>query len=487
MKAGSDPELIMAYLYKHTALQENFAYNMTCLVPGPDGGLRPERLGLKEILRHFLDFRFETVRRRFEYELEQLRQRIHILDGFRIIFNALDRVIKIIRESDGKADAAQKLMKAFKLDEEQTTAVLDAQLYRIAQLEIKKILDELKEKKAQAAEIEGILGSKKKLWGTVKGELKAVGEQFADRRRTRIALGEEAPEFDEEAYIVKENTNVVLTRDGWIKRVGRLASVEGTRVREGDEVIAVVPGSTLDHVVFFADDGTAYTMRINEVPASSGYGEPIAKFFRLGDQARIVGAATTDERFTPPDKAPRKGEPTRPYLLVVTAQGQTMRLPLAPYRTASTKVGRRYCRLNDGDRVVMTTVLRGDEETIYLASAGGHVIHFAVEEINVLSGAGKGVMGIKLEDGDACLGGALMSGRFDKLVLETSGGKTLEFGRGKYEVTSRGGKGFEAVKRANFVRVVPPPIELVNWDEIEGKNGDNGKGHERNGKSSNPV
>ena len=89
-----------------------------------------------------------------------------------------------------------------------------------------------------------------------------------------------------EAYIVRENTNVVLTRDGWIKRVGRLASVEGTRVREGDEVIAVVPGSTLDHVIFFADDGTAYTMRINEVPASSGYGEPIAKFFRLGDQVQ---------------------------------------------------------------------------------------------------------------------------------------------------------------------------------------------------------
>ena len=93
-----------------------------------------------------------------------------------------------------------------------------------------------------------------------------------------------------------------------------------------------------------------------------------------------------------------------------------------------------------------------DEETLYLASGNGHVIQFAVSEINVLSGAGKGVMGIKLEDGDTCLGGALMGGRFDKIVLETSGGKTMEFGRGKYEVTSRGGKGIEAVKRTNFVR-----------------------------------
>jgi len=223
---------------------------------------------------------------------------------------------------------------------------------------------------------------------------------------------------------------------------------------------------------------------MNEVPASSGYGEPVSKFFRLDDGVKVMNVVTTDERFTPPMAvpAPRKGkkqeeedEPLPPYLLVVTAQGQTLRSPLEPFRTASTKVGRRYVKLNDGDKVVLATVLRGDEETIYLASTEGHVIHFKVEEINVLSGAGKGVMGIKLADGDSCLGGALMSGRFDKMVLETSGGKTMEFGRLKYEITSRGGKGFEAVKRTNFVRVVPPPIELVNWDEIEGKAEKNGK------------
>src|SRR4029077_5337885 len=135
----------------------------------------------------------------------------------------------------------------------------------------------------------------------VKTEMEALAEKHGDRRRTRIASGEDMPEFDEQAYIVRENSNVVLTRDGWIKRVGRLASVEGTRVREGDEVIAVVPGGTLDHVMFFADDGTAYTMRIKEGPAPSGHGEPITKFFKLADQVKIVAAVPADERFTPPD------------------------------------------------------------------------------------------------------------------------------------------------------------------------------------------
>lgn len=485
IKPDTDANLIMAYLYKHTALQENFAYNVTCLVPGEDGTLQPRKgLSLKDLLRHFLDFRFATVRKRFEYELDQLRRRIHILEGFRIIFNALDEALKIIRGSSGKQDAAEKLMTRFRLDEVQAAAILESQLYKIAQMEIKKILEELKEKKAEAEKIEAILGSNRRLWTVVKTELNELGDKYPERRRTRIASGEDAPEFDEEAYIVRENTNVVLTRDGWIKRVGRLASVEGTRVREGDEVIAVVPGSTLDHVIFFADDGTAYTMRINEVPASSGYGEPISKFFRIDDKVRILNAVSTDPRFVPLEQKGAKGDPAGPYLLVVTTQGQTLRTPLAPFRTESTKVGRRYVRLGDGDKVVMAMVPHGDEETIYLASANGHVIHFHIGDINVLSGVGKGVMGIKLVDGDTCLGGALMSGRFDKFHLEMSNGKTMEFGRLKYDVTSRGGKGFEAVKRLSFTRVLPPPIELVNWEEIEGKEGKgNGNTRSKNGTS----
>src|SRR5436305_5100816 len=167
----------------------------------------------------------------------------------------------------------------------------------------------------------------------------------------------------------------------------------------------------------------------------------------------MVNAVTTDERFTPLEGKPKNGEPPPPYLLVVTAQGQTLRTPLAPFRTASTKVGRRYVRLAEGDKVMMATVLK-DETSLFLASQDGHVIHFPVDQVNVLSGAGKGVMGIKLADGDVCLGGALISDRHDALVMETTGGKTLEFRRGKYEATSRGGKGFEAVKRTRFVRGV---------------------------------
>src|SRR5207237_2434009 len=140
------------------------------------------------------------------------------------------------------------------------SAILDSQLYKIAQMEIKKILDELREKKKQAEEIEAILASKRRLWSVIKDELNALGEKYGDRRRSRLATDEDVLEFDEEAYILRENANVVLTRDGWIKRVGRLTSVESTRVREGDEGVAEAPACTFEHVVFLDDGGLMYAI-----------------------------------------------------------------------------------------------------------------------------------------------------------------------------------------------------------------------------------
>src|SRR5262249_16993410 len=150
-KTGADPPVVMAYLYKHTPLQTNFNVNLTCLVPTDKAEIQaPERLDLKKLLQHFLDFRFDVVKRRFEFELEELKKRIHLLEGFRKIYAAPAEALRTIRKSDGKADAAEKLMKRFRLDDEQADAVLETKLYKLARLEIKAILDELKEKKEEA-------------------------------------------------------------------------------------------------------------------------------------------------------------------------------------------------------------------------------------------------------------------------------------------------------------------------------------------------
>ena len=468
IKPGADPEAIMAYMYRHTALEQNFAFNTTCLVPDEHGALVPARLSLRELLRHFLDFRFKTVTRRFEYQLRQLERRIHVLEGFAIIFKGLDLALKIIRGSSGKQDAAEKLMKAFPLDAEQTEAVLELALYRISTLEIDRILEELKEKRAEAESIRKLLASNARLWKVVETELEEIAEKYGDDRRTAIGSEEEVTEFDPQAYIVRENTNVVLTRDGWLKRVGRLQKVESTRVRDGDAVLAVVPGSTLENVVVFSSDGVAFTLPIDQVPASSGYGDPISKLVRVGDGARPIWATSTDPRFTAADGVVRKNQPPRPYLLIATRLGQVMQLSFSAFRAPSTKSGRRYCRLREKDRVIFVELVT-EGETMFLATRDARVIHFKIGDVPILGGPGKGVRGIKLAPDDEVLGAIQLARPSDCLHVINDNDKPLSFGQMKYGVTARGGKGIKTSTRTGFKEIVPPPIQLVDWDQFEEK------------------
>ena len=345
--------------------------------------------------------------------------------------------------------------------------ILELQLYRISQLEINTILEELGQKQTEAEKIRKLLASEKKLWNVVQVELEELATQFPDKRRTTIGSSEEIVEFDAAAYIVKENTNVVLTRDGWVKRVGRLQSVETTRVREGDAVQDVIPGSTADSVIFFASDGVAYTLGISEIPVSSGYGEPISKHVKIGDGVGLVAALTTDVRFTPADEESGSELPPSPYFLALTLQGQIMRLPLAPFRLPSTKSGRKYCRLAEADRVIWVELVR-DATSLFVATQQARVTHFAIDEVPVLSGAGKGVRGIKLSDAkDGVLGAAQMARPSDCLRVKTSHDKVLVFGQMKYEVSARGGKGIRAAQRSTFTEILRPDIVLVDWATIE--------------------
>ncbi len=356
-------------------------------------------------------------------------------------------------------------MAAFPLDEIQTDAILELQLYRISKLEINDILNELAEKKAEAAALEAILKSKTKMWKLITTELEQVAKDFADDRRSELGSAEEIIEYDPSAYIVRENTNVVVTKEGWIKRVGQISSVAKTRVREGDSVLTVVPGSTLDNVVFFARDGIAYTLPIDQLPVSSGYGEPLAKRAKMGDGASLVAALTTDTRFVP--SMDDVGDGVGLTLLIATKLGQVMRLPYEPFRTPSTKAGRKYCRLAKTDQVVYVDLVR-DAETMMMASKKARILHFRIDEVPVLGGAGKGVRGIKLEAGDELLGLAQFSRPSDALRVKNDNDSALSFGQTKYQVNSRGGRGVKTSSRTGFTEIIHPDIQIVDWSELGG-------------------
>jgi hypothetical protein len=265
LKSDANKRLVMAYLYKHTPLQSTFPVNLTCLVPteNPLVG-KPERLELHQILWQFLHFRLDVVRARLKNELEGLEKRIHVLEGFEVVFDALDEILKIVRKSEGKADAAEKIMKRFSLDAEQTDAILELKIYRLARLEILVIQQELATRRKRAKEIAGLLTRDADLWKIVRQEIEAVQKAYGDPRRSVITGEAPDEEYTADDFIIDEDNVVVVTRDGWVKRQKEVKDIASTRVREGDAVLAVMPGSTRATVVFFTNFGTAYTIRITD-------------------------------------------------------------------------------------------------------------------------------------------------------------------------------------------------------------------------------
>jgi DNA gyrase subunit A len=220
LKREADPKMVMAYLFRNTPLQTNVVVNLTCLIPTENAEVgRPERLDLKAILWHFLHFRLDVVTARLEHEQATIERRIHILEGFEKVFDALDEIIRIIRKSDGKTDSAAKIMKRFDLDAAQTDAILELKLYRLARLEILVVQNELADRRKRARQIAGLLKDEKGRWKIVRDEIGEIQAAYAraDTRRTAIEAVEEV-EFSEDDFIVEEDNVVIISRDGWVKR-----------------------------------------------------------------------------------------------------------------------------------------------------------------------------------------------------------------------------------------------------------------------------
>jgi DNA gyrase subunit A len=466
LKRDADPKMVMAYLFKHTPLQSTFPVNLTCLIPTekPDVG-KPERLDLHEVLWHFLDFRFHVVTRRLEHELAALQKRMHILEGFEKIFDALDEIIRLIRKSEGKQDAAEKIMKRFSLDAEQTDAILELKLYRLARLEILVIQQELADKRKRAKEIAALLKSKVDRWKIIRDEIEQIQKTYGDQRRTEIAGAVDEEEYSADDFIIDEDNVVVLTRDGWVKRQKEVKDIASTRVREGDAVLAVLAGSTRASVVFFTNFGTAYTAKITDVPASTGYGEPIQSLFKFKDGEKVVGALSLDPRVAGAITSSDPETPPPVHAVAATSDGYSLRFSLQPLVEPSTRAGRRFARVAEGAEVVGVAKITG-KEIVIAATRQARAMICKVDEINFLSGPGRGVILIKLQpDDDRLLGFVASEGDRDLLTVETSRGAEQTISTAKYEVTGRGGKGRELLQRGQFTRVVPATVEVPTLGE----------------------
>jgi len=480
LRRPTDATAAMAYLFKHTPLQQTYHVNLTALVPqrGSDVPV-PARLDLKAMLRHWLDFRFDTVRRRFEFELQKLRERIHILEGFEIIFVDLDEAIRIIRASEGRRDSAERLMDRFGLDDIQTDAVLDLKLYRLSRLEILEIRTELDEKRTAAAKIEAILAEDRELWIVVREELQSVRDKFGKKRCTRIgASDEDELDYRDDAYIVAEDSFVIVTRDGWIKRQSSFTDISKIRIREGDRIEWLIRASTRSTMTFFTDQGSAYVMMVDDVQATTGYGGPVQKHFQFADRERVVAVQSFDPRnmpqFAPPvgeegqvqlalDDA---GDPPAPWGIAGSRQGRIARFSLMAHSEASTRSGRRYMRVGKDDDGVIAVYTCVGEEWVSIASELGRALAFPVTDVNILRAAGKGVMAMKLRPEDHILAFELSANRSGGALVHTERGREVLVTPRRFG-GSRAGRGAVVLKRGKFVDWRREPVIILDEAEEE--------------------
>jgi DNA gyrase subunit A len=466
VKKEADPETVMAYLYKHTQLRSSFHVNMTCLVPDRSPvGIRPDRLSLKEALVYFNEFRFEVTERRLKHDLRLLNERIHILRGFQIVFDDLDTALDIIRNSDGRADAATKLMARFPLDQKQTDAILDLRLYRLGRPDVKSVMDELNEKMLKKEELEMLLDSKSRLWGVVKDELKEMADTHGDARRTKVLVrGVEEYSYDEQSLIVDEDATVLLTRDGWIRRVGTITDLSKARLRSGDELQYAVRGSTLAPIVLFTNYGICYTCLVNDVVATTGYGDPIHGSFAFKDGEKIVACFVLDDRVLPGTITAEGEEEPEIQGVALTSDGKGFRFSLQSFMESSTKNGRKFARPAGGAQIVGVQLGKPTTQLLASGTRFGRGALCRLEEVNFLSGAGKGVTVIKLDRDDRLVGFGLLEEdaptQEGLRLIRDEGGREIVVHPKDVKITGRAGKGQRLLKRGLLNSVVDP-VELI--------------------------
>ena len=353
-------------------------------------------------------------------------------------------------------------MAAFRLDEAQAEAILETRLYQLARLEVDKIKNEQAEKEKRAAELRALLSNEKNRWAVIRAELQELSKRYGDKRRSALRAGEELA-YDPEAYIVHEEATVVLSRDGWLKRLRELKDPTSTRLREGDAIHSVLIGTTRDRLALFTNKGVSYILKVYDVPASTGYGEPIQTLLNFQDGERIVKAQiitgemptkeaegestlgeTQGELFAPTNG--NGASPEGPLYLLATAQG--MGFQFRPNFEETTRSGRKVARLGDDDDVVSVEPITGGRAVC--VSAAGRMLAFPVEDVNELTGPGRGVILMRLDDDDRLVGAVTtIPGR--GITVMTTEGQERVVPLKEIPLGQRAGKGQRVVKRTTLV------------------------------------
>lgn len=441
LKKGTVTKLVLNQLFAKTDLQSNFGIINLALVPKEKEGvpprydepgyltlpaiyLKPEVLNLKQLIGHYVSHRDEVITRRTIYDLKVAKHRMHILEALITAINNIDEVIKIIRGSETTEIAKLSLEKRFNFDDEQAQAIVDMQLKRLTHLQIEDLQKEIKELQAWIDYLQDLLEHHEKILNLIKEDVNKLAEKYGDDRRTDI-IADEVEQINVEDMIKEEDMVVMISKLGYMKRVSvtqyKKQSRGGTgsnsaSLIEDDYVNQLFIGSTHDHILFVTNIGKAYWIKVHEIPESSknARGTNIKSLIAIGADEEITTVVTLRE-FSEDQ-----------YLFMTTANGIVKKVQTSEFSNAKTR-GIIGLKLRDGDKLISAIPTDGESEVL-LVTRRGKALRFSEKDVRCMGRASSGIKGMKLSEGDEISGAIKIEADDSILLLTEKGyGKRVKF------------------------------------------------------------
>lgn len=455
VKRGEETSVVINQLYKQTQLQTTFGIIFLSLINN-----RPQILGIKPLIQHFIDFRQEIVRKRIEYELRKAEARAHILEGLKIALSRIDEVIATIKASENVGEAREALITKFSLSEIQAQAILDMKLQRLTGLEQEKIEAEYLELIKAIARLKFILENEPEILQIIKEELLELKEKYGDKRRTDII--EKGVQLNMEDLIAEEEMIITISHTGYIKRLpvttyrkqrrgGR--GLSGMKTKEEDFVEHLFIGGTHDYILFFTNLGRIYWKKVYQIPEAGrlSKGKAIVNFLEVGKDEKVKAFI------------PVKDFEAGLFLFMATKKGVVKKTLLSAYKNprANGIIG---LGLKEGDELIQVEMTTGQDEII-LSASHGKSIRFREEDIRPSGRAAKGVRGITLAKNDEVVGMAVVRRGLTLLTVTANGyGKRTELSN--YRTQKRGGSGLIDIKTTERNGEVIRACEMGDQDEF---------------------
>ncbi|MBU0615005.1 MAG: DNA gyrase subunit A, partial [Nanoarchaeota archaeon] len=435
LKSGTDPDVLLNQLFKHSRMQVTFGVIMLGLVDN-----EPHVLNLKQMLYHFIEHRKDVVRKRTEFDLKAAQEREHILRGLVIALDNIDEAIRIIKQSKAVAEARQGLISSFSLSEKQANAILDMKLQKITSLEQGKIRLELEELAKLIEKLVAILADEKKVLEIIKNELVEIKDKYGDARRTQVIEGE-ANDIDMEDLIKPEDMVITITHSEYIKRVpvetykqqkrgGKGVIATGTK--EEDFVEDIFVANTHSYILFFTNKGKVYWLKVYNLPEGSrtSKGKPIINLLQLDSDEKVS------------TYVPVKEFDDVHYIMMVTKKGTVKKTNLSEFSRPRNS-GIIACSLDEGDELINVTLTDGKKDVI-IATKLGMAIRFNEDKVRAMGRNAGGVRGITLKGEDDVIDMVVASEDKSLLTVTRNGyGKRTPIS--EYRETNRGGMGVKNI------------------------------------------